>query len=408
MAAADVVIDVKRLIDACSDQSRDAGISIRTVLEPIAGFMSPVKPATYAPARTGDPPRFQEDERWWGDPPEKTRVIVIDNVPSQANRLEAALHGLRSELGLPELVLDLSGMDTLPSHLPDQLSSFRFPHRQGDAYLRDAELDGKAFTKTDLGRALLDATSDRPGPLFQWFPQALLFGYWQSHLGKKRTQSKLARSWTSEIAGYAPATREGEHTRLIGTKGDPLNLSADERVEYDDNDLLGGWEQVAGSRRAAGSRQRETLAEIGHGQVPYGDGALAGVSFQAIEQRATVSFASLRRIRGHDAATSALGRVLLVALGLVGQVAAFGRPFTLRSGCELRPVRSSWIWLGAEGNEHLARLSEEQAITLLRECSNRAEAAGVTSGGGWGSEPLVLRPNGALQKAISATWPLSK
>jgi CRISPR-associated protein Csb1 len=69
---------------------------------------------------------------------------------------------------------------------------FRFPHRNADAYLRDATLDGASFMGSEVGRAVFDATADCPEALLQWCPQALLFGFWQSHLGKMRSQAKLA------------------------------------------------------------------------------------------------------------------------------------------------------------------------------------------------------------------------
>src|SRR5258708_521773 len=106
------------------DLSEDAGIKIHTRLEPLGGAAATVKPAIYPG------PAFQEDWRWWGEPPGKTRAIVIDNTPSQANRLEAALELLREQLGLPELQLDLSQVAGLPPHLPRRISGYRFPHRQ--------------------------------------------------------------------------------------------------------------------------------------------------------------------------------------------------------------------------------------------------------------------------------------
>jgi CRISPR-associated protein Csb1 len=391
-------IEMDRLIRACADDSQEAGITVHTILEPLAGPAAPVKPAVYAGGQ------FQEDERWWGDPLARTRVIVVDNTPSQANRLEAALEGLRASLGLPEIVLDLSSVKALPSHLPRRLSGFRFPHRHADAYLRDAMLDGRSFPETPVGAAIVNATAEEPMALFQWFPQALLFGYWQSHLGKKRAQAKLARSWVSEIAGYEPA-RQGEWTRVLGLKGDPLNLSVDEPVSYDGDDLLRGWQMEQG-QRSSGRRQRETLAEIGHGQVPVRpqEAALAGVSFRSIEQHATVSFAGLRRVHYRDGEASAIGRALLVALGLVAHMAAFGRAFSLRSGCDLRPVHTRWRWLGTEGEEELEPPSLEEAVTLFHACRQRAETMGLTEGGGWDRDPLVVTPNPSLARAITATW----
>ena len=155
-------------------------------------------------------------------------MLVIDNEPSQSNRLEAALEQRRAELGLPEIVLDLTSVGALPPHLPAQISSFRFPHRNADAYLRDAMMDGTRFPKSEAGAAIFSATADKPEALLQWFPQALLFGFWQSHMGK-RSQAKLARAWISEIIGVEPAAAG---VRRLGLKGDPLNLSVAEAVDF--------------------------------------------------------------------------------------------------------------------------------------------------------------------------------
>lgn len=128
------------LVSACAEDGRAAGIKMWAVLEPLGGAGAPVRPAIYEGGR------FQQDRRWWGqgDLRREVQVIVIDNVPSQANRLEASLERLRPELGLPELALDLSEAAGLPPHLPRRISSFRFPHRQADAYLRDAMLAGRS------------------------------------------------------------------------------------------------------------------------------------------------------------------------------------------------------------------------------------------------------------------------
>ncbi len=159
-------IDAGRLAKACGDDSQEAGVLITSELVPLGGHGAPVKPAVYAGGL------YQQDRRWRtnGAGPEPVDVVVIDNVPSQANRLEAALLRLRSELGLPDLELDLSGCGSLPPHLPRRLSGFRFPHRQADAYLRDATLDGADFPKTPVGRELMEATADQPSALLQWFP----------------------------------------------------------------------------------------------------------------------------------------------------------------------------------------------------------------------------------------------
>ncbi len=394
------VLNADRLIAACSDESEEAGITIRSELEPLGGEGAPVKPATYAGPQGEKRPRFQAGKRWWINGPDRrvVDILVVDNEPSQANRLEAALEHRRAELGLPEIVLDLTAAGNLPAHLPRRISSFRFPHRNADAYLADATLDGVKFPATDEGKAIFAATADRPEALLQWCPQALLFGFWQSHLGKKGSQAKLARAWTSEILGVEPAAQD---IRRLGLKGDPLNLSIPEGVVVDETAQR---EWTVAVKGAKGDKKK--LSDIGHGQVPVsGDEAgLDGVSFRELVQRATVSFASLRRI--HAVQGSAEARALLVSLGLVAHVAAFGRPFSLRSGADFRPKATTWTWLGAGADEVIDAPDCEAAVGLFSACVERAEAAGLPVGATWAAEPLFVEPGPELLKAIRASWPV--
>ena len=392
-------ITLEALLNGCADDSFDAGIRIDTELEPVSGRGGPVKPAVYEGGK------YQQDRRWANpDDAEPKPVIVIDNVPSQANRLEDALRRHRESALVPELVIDLSGVNNLPAHLPRSLSSLEFPHRNGDAYLRDARLGEQDFVRTDIGKAIFGATAQTCGPLMAWFPQALLYGFWQSHLGKKRTNSKHARAWVSEIVGWRPATTE---TQVLGLKGDPLNLSIEDKATFNPDDLL-EWELVTGEKKEKGKGARgQKLSEIGHGQALIGDGTPAPVSFEQVTQRATLSFAQLRRIslgpnaRG-DADTAA--RALLVALGLHAHVLAFGRGFALRSGAELRPRKTTATWLGSAGDEAFALGDARATEALLRSAKDRATKVDVPLDG-WGKPPTMLTPKDNLLKAIRATWP---
>lgn len=390
------------LISACSDDGRDAAIVINQGLEPVAGAGQPVKPAIFAGGV------YQADTRWelGGEEPTQTQVVTIDGIASQANRLEAALRDAADTLRLSEIVLDLSGVGTLPPHLPTRISSLEMPHRQADAYLRDALVETTPLEQTDVGRELFAATGDNPAALVEWFPQSLLFGFWQSHLGKKRSQAKLARSWVSEIIGWKPGTLE---TRQAGIKGDPLNLSTTEVVQYDEN-LVRDWDLASASDGSGGGKQsgrkKEKLSEIGHGQVPFGGTGAppSAISFRTITQTASVSFASLRRVSLGDARRSAAARSYLVALGLAAHCRAFGRPFSLRSDCDLvcPPGGVVWTWVGESGRETLESMTIEQADELLTQCRDDAVAAGLPVG-----ERRIIEttPSSALVKSIRSTWP---
>ena len=392
-------IDLEALVAGCADDSFDDGIRIDSDLEPLSGPGGVVKPAVYEGGT------YQRDRRWASPADdEPTPVIVIDNVPSQANRLEAALRESRDSISAPEFVLDLDlpELSHLPAHLPRSISSFEFPHRNADAYLRDAMLDGQDFLKTGIGRAIFAATAQTCGPLIAWFPQALLYGFWQSHLGKKRQNTKHARAWVSEIIGWRPGSAD---TRNMGLKGDPLNLTTDDEVTSNPDDRttwgVGRDAQIAGAKK-------DKLSEIGHGQVPFmrNDASAAAVSFARVTQRATVSFAQLRRVSlGGDAGEAdAAVRALLAALGLHAHQLAFGRGFALRSGAELRPRSTTATWLGAEGDEPIDLGGAEATRALLESARGHAESHGVPLDG-WGAPVVRLTPKANLSKAIRSTWP---
>ena len=390
-------IDLEALVAGCADDSFDDGIRIDSDLEPLSGPGGVVKPAVYEGGA------YQHDRRWASPADdEPTQVIVIDNVPSQANRLEAALRESRDSISAPEFVLDLSELSHLPAHLPRSISSFEFPHRNADAYLRDAMLDGQDFLKTGIGKAIFGATAQTCGPLIAWFPQALVYGFWQSHLGKKRQNTKHARAWVSEIIGWHPASVD---TRNMGLKGDPLNLTTDDDVTSNPDDRT-TWE-VGGDAQIAGAK-KDKLSEIGHGQVPFmrNDAPAAAVSFARVTQRATVSFAQLRRVSlgGNAGEADAAVRALLVALGLHAHQLAFGRGFALRSGAELRPRSTTATWLGAEGDEPIDLGGDEATRALLESARGHAESHGVPLDG-WGAPVVRLTPKANLSKAIRSTWP---
>ena len=393
-------VTLEALLRGCADDSFDDGIRIDTELEPLGGAGTPVKPAVYEGGK------YQTDRRWQdpGDA-ESTPVIVIDNVPAQANRLEDALRQHRESVGIPELVLDLAELTGLPAHLPKRLSSLQFPHRNADAYLRDALLDGEDFLRTELGKALFTATPQECGALVAWFPQSLLYGFWQSHLGKKRANTKHARAWVSEIIGWRPASAE---TKNMGLKGDPLNLTTgkDDLEVTSNKDDRTKWD--VGKRAVEGGKP-DKLSEIGHGQVPLmreGDLAAAAVSFARVTQRATVSFAQLRRVglgNGSADADAAM-RALLVALGLYAHQLAFGRGFALRSGGELRPKDRTVTWLDAGGDEPCDLGDAAATLALLKEAKAHAQSRQVSLAG-WDEAPTILTPKDNLKKAIQSTWP---
>ena len=397
------IITLDHLLEACSDDGRTSAICIDTELVPIGGPGSPVNPAIYS-GRV-----YQHDKRWeTPDSDKPADVIVIDNVPSQANRLEAALDDNADRIGIPRFVLDLTGNEFshLPPHLPRTISSLRFPHRNADAYLRDSAFGGVAFPRTVRGREILTATASSAAALVAWFPHALLYGFWQSHLGSNRSQAKHARAWTSEIVGWHPATGASGLARTRGTKGDPLNLQDTAKISpRAEGDLLAGWEYIEGEKSGkVGGKKTDSLSNIGHGQVPFRDSELAlnPVSFKRISQSSSCSFAQLRRVQlggSFDPEQDAAARAVLVALGLYAHQTAFGRGFALRSGTDLESESAS---VRFHGDAESAGLGDTRR--LLEDAVGHARSLDVPLDG-WHTGPVVLHPGKALINAIRGSWP---
>jgi CRISPR-associated protein Csb1 len=393
-------ITVEALTKALGNDGLDGGILIHSDLSPLGGEGAPVKPAVYAGGL------YQKDKRWTTGPDGERHVVdavVIDNEPAEANRMEAALLRRLAQLGLPSFQLDLSVVGELPPHVSSTLSSLEFPHRHADAYLRDAELeDGTAFTKSAIGTAVYGASASKPQALLEWFPASLIFGFWQSHLGKKAPQTKFARAFECSIVGLGPASVE---TRRLGLKGDPLNLSISEGISIDDDGLI-EWE-LSGSDKV-GKKSKDSLAEIGHGQVPVSanEAALGSISFESIEQLATLSFPRLRTISTGDDQQDAAARALLAALAIVAHRCAFAGGFTLRSGCDLRATRSTWKWVGESADHELEVPTVNEAIELFQASVAAAEAAGLPVGTRWASAPMRLVPKANLHKVLVQSFGL--
>ena len=188
-------------------------------------------------------------------------------------------------------------------------------------------------------------------------------------------------------------------------KGDPLNLSVEGPVFSDPDSRLDWTFDQPESKRG----KKVRLAEIGHGQVPFigAVGAAGAVSFARITQRATLSFAQLRRISlgpEHDPEADASVRALLVSLGLHAHQLAFGRGFSLRSGADLRPTEVTATWLGTTEDRTLELGDVTTTAELLAGAYEYAKSRGVALDG-WGGEEVVLTPRKNLRDAINKTWP---
>ena len=83
---------------------------------------------------------------------------------------------------------------------------------------------GGRFSHAADRARLFSAAREDALALLEWCPQALLYGFWQSHLSKKRSQAKLARSWVSEIVRVRLATTETRVPRPEARSSHPASM----------------------------------------------------------------------------------------------------------------------------------------------------------------------------------------
>ncbi|MFI7610680.1 type I-U CRISPR-associated RAMP protein Csb1/Cas7u [Nonomuraea terrae] len=368
---------IKRLVEAVGEDRVDAGIAVEAAYRPAAG--DKVMPPSFPQGP------YLLETRWMDG--EARKVVVLDQVPSQANRVEEALliarDAGRIELPLFELV-------TETGRGPLRLTSLEFPHRYADAYLRDSLVEGVRFDRSDVGRRLREVSALDVRPLYERDPGSLLFGAWDSH--RKGRWPKFARIYSSSIVGLDPQEGARKATRV-----DPFNLSGaiDDKAKAE-----GDWQYMAvGDKKE--KKQGQRLSEIGHGNIAPGD-AHGGVSITAARRSGWISLAAIERLRFGDAPVQAarLARATLVALALAGDRLAFGRPSVwLRSGCDL--IRSDEVVAFEQdgGVREEFSLSAGEAIAVFHELRDRAAAAGVAMA----SDAIRLAPTPSLAKAIEVS-----
>jgi CRISPR-associated protein Csb1 len=366
-----------RLLEAVMPARVHTAVVVRAVYQPVGGAERTVMPPTY-PVNAGerDPnARYLTDSRLVSG--EQRRTVVMDQEPSQANRVEEALRDARDVgmLRLPMFELRAGGI---------RLTSLDFPHRYADAYIRDSLVDGVRFDQSPVGKRLRATAAADVRPLYEREPCSLLFGAWDSH--RKGRWPKFARLYAATMYGLDPVAG-----RRMGGRLDPVNLTG---AVDDTAKAEADWKFIPEGAKAKGTK----LSEIGHGNIAPNP-VPGGVTVSEIRRTASISLAGLERLRFGDAPAEAasLARAALAALALAGDRLAFGRPSVwLRSGCDLAKI-SETLGLERPGGEvdDLA-VSAQDALDAFDELCERAAAAGIPME----SDTIALTPVPDLAEAI--------
>jgi CRISPR-associated protein Csb1 len=376
-----------------------AAFRCRRRLQPAGGEGDKVFPPTFAGAV------YATEKRRVPGRSEPVPCVLLDSVQSQANRMELALQEAvdAGRIKVPLLVVDFSEHDPTGDLDADQeadrlvdavgtVTSLQVPHRLADAILRDSEIDGVAFRKSERGKALNTVSFANATPLFELCPTALVFGMWDSTGPKGGLGPKFERAMVSEIVGVG-AEWDGDY-RARGVRRDPLEVRAAVKVVKSPDKT---WKVAAGKEKGA-----TEPSKVNHSSVPF-DSPNSGVTIEYAEQTTTLSLICLRRLRfpvNGAASTEAdvAARTALAAFGLGAAALAFESGMGLRSRCLLWPGGPmQWELLERPGEEPRAfSLSADGAVGLLNAAVARAKEAKLS----WSEEPIVLRPSKDLVELV--------
>lgn len=377
-----------------------AAFRCRRRLQPAGGEGDKVFPPTFAGAV------YAVEQRRVPGRETPVTCVLLDSVQSQANRMELALQEAvdAGRIRLPLVVVDFSEHDPTGDVEADEkagrlidavgkITSLQVPHRLADAILRDSELDGVAFRKSQVGRTLNTVSPANSTPLFELCPTALIFGMWDSTGPKGGLGPKFERALVSEIVGIGAEWHDGSRAR--GVRRDPLEISKNVSVLRNED---GSLHRVANGKEKGAVRP----SEINHSSVPF-ESPNAGVTIEYAEQVTTLSLICLRRLRfpvngRSDKAIDDAARAVLAALGLCAATLAFGAGVGLRSRSLLWPDGPMvWELLERPGAPPRAfELTAEGAVALLRGAVDAARRSGLA----WREEPVALKPSAELLELV--------
>lgn len=311
--------------------------------------------------------------------------VLLDSVPSQANRMELALQDAweSGEIELPVVSVDFSAVEN-PGVA--KVTSLQAPHRIVDAILRDSFLGKTKFRATEVGKQLDQLGLANATPLLTYAPHCLVFGMWDSTGPRGGLGVKFARSVVSEVIGINAVAGVKTSSRI-----DPLNIRANSGVLYQNGP--GDWtldpsvadKDSKGNPKKTGKKSEGKPSDVNHGnQPPQVDEKSGGFTIDLAEQTTVLSLPALRRLRfpakqdgKSEADANIAARTYLASLGLLGATLAIETGYDLRSRCLLHATETSnWELLGKPSiSPRIYSLDRDDALSLYKESIKAVRAA---------------------------------
>lgn len=296
-----------------------------------------------------------------------TKVVTIDSVGSQANRIEPIFKREPYSKFVPQIEIELHAKETGGQTHIEKRSLLDLAHRSADAVVYACPKLSPEIT------AAFNALKQRgdAGPLCRLAPTSLLFGVWDSRGGSGKKHPRLVRSivraW--DVQPLYAAAQFNSIWKALDEK-QQVELKKEEKAKKTKLSEKGLADAPATFRKVSQSAAKQ-MPEFREGAPNPERRILGGVLANGrIERDVTVNLVALRTIAGSNEAETMSIRRYLLALALIA--ATTDIDLYLREGCHLRFADEDiWTLVPRRGEPTKIDLVSEFARLTL---SNYAEA----------------------------------
>ena len=297
-----------------------------------------------------------------------TKVVTIDSVGSQANRIEPVFKEEPYSALVPQIEIKLRDEKSENGTHTVKYSLLDFAHRSADAVVMSCP--DLASQITSAFRALHQSSDS--GPLCELAPTSLLFGVWDSRggTGEKRPRliRSLIRAWDVEPL-YAAAQFNSIWKALDENQKSELEKEAKSKKT---KLSAKGFADAPATFRKVSQSAAKSMTEFKNGAPNPDRRVLGGVMVSgSIERDVTVNLSALRKINGEDDVATKNIRRYLLSITLLAATADFD--LYLREGCHLRFAgEDEWYIVPRRGERISIDLISNPAQKILLNYANEA------------------------------------
>lgn len=346
-------------------------ISCSFEMQPVGGPDATIAPPTYAkedyePAIKKYPFSGKIDDSHYAH-------AMIANEGKEGNALEEALSEVNKQYDLfPTITVKFD-----ESRKDFTCDTLDLAGRVFDPRLRDSTIDDVDFLKSEIGKAIIEATEKNVEGLLKYAPYTFVFGAWSNF----HTRVRIPRALAARIDA-----QEVSLVRCGSTKFDSWHIPSSIEIKVTSSNF--DWE-FGGDEKPS--------------EVHYGSVAsrvdITGIQAKKIMYRSSIALGAFRRLRLTDGTEQqhVAMRAYLAALATIALKARLERDFFLRSGCDLIPVDTPAINFMRSVNDVTPI---DMSIEALAEIANEAKRILGESGITIHVGDIELTPMDKLNKLV--------